>query len=215
MDMTKLTKFNKDKLVLRQQLIGAGFFDALVAMEFADKFHSGLRKDGVTPEFQHQVSIALYALTLPLLRFPEEVIATIMLHDVREDFSVSHGDILALFGDAVKAERIAQAVDRMTKTFRGVKRSETELFALMADDPIASIAKGCDRIHNLQSMIGVFSLPKQTQYIGEARDLFLPMLKTARRNFPYQVRAYENIKFVLTSQMELIEASLAAQSSEG
>lgn len=207
-----MNKFEKRKLVLRQQLIGAGFFDALVAMEFAEKYHTGTRKDGVTPEFDHQVSIALYALTLPTLRYLEEVIATIFLHDVREDYGITHSEIVALFpNDPLKGERIAQAVDRMTKTFRGEKRGEEELFALMADDPIASIAKGCDRIHNLQSMIGVFSPEKQRAYVAEARNLFLPMLKKARRNFPYQVRAYENIKFVLQSQMELIEAALAAE----
>ena len=205
-----MNKFEKRKMVLRQQLIGAGFFDALVAMEFAAKYHTGTRKDGVTPEFDHQISIALYALTLPTLRYLEEVIATIFLHDVREDYDITHAEIVALFSDPAKAERIAQAVDRMTKVVRGVKRDEAELFALMADDPIASIAKGCDRMHNLQSMVGVFTREKQGSYIAEAKVLFLPMLKRARRNFPYQVRAYENIKFVLTSQMELIESALKA-----
>jgi (p)ppGpp synthase/HD superfamily hydrolase len=207
-----MNKFQKRKLVLRQQLIGAKYTDALVAMEFAEKHHTGTRKDGVTPEFDHQVSIALYALTLPFMRFREEIIATIFLHDVREDYGITHAEIVALFPeDPAKGERIAQAVDRMTKTFRGQVRDETDLFALMAADPIASIAKGCDRIHNLQSMVGVFSPEKQQSYVEEARALFLPMLKTARRNFAYQVHAYENIKFVLVSQMELIEASLEAR----
>jgi len=29
-------------------------------MEFARSYHAGLRKDGITPEFEHQLSIALY-----------------------------------------------------------------------------------------------------------------------------------------------------------
>ena len=198
-----MTKFEKRKLVLRQQLIGAGYFDALTAMEFANKFHTGTRKDGATPEFDHQICIALYALTLPDVRYREETIATIMCHDVREDYAVTHGEIIELFPmDTDKAERIAQAVDRMTKEYRGQRRDEQQLFDLMADDPIASLAKGCDRIHNLQSMIGVFTPEKQRKYIEEVKVLFLPMLKKARRNFPYQVMAYENIKFVLNSQME-------------
>lgn len=210
-----MNKFDKRKLVLRQQLIGAQMFDALVAMEFAAKHHTGVRKDGQTPEFDHQISIALYAMTLPYLRYREEVIATIFLHDVREDYGVTHHDILALFpDDPEKGLRIANAVDAMTKVVNGIKRDEAELFALMGQNPIASIAKGCDRIHNLQSMIGVFTLAKQRTYIEEVVTLFMPMLKIARRLFPYQVTAYENIKFVLTSQMELISAALTHQESK-
>jgi len=203
-----MNKFEKRKLVLRQQLIGAEMFDALAAMEFADKHHTSVRKDGFTPEFDHQISIALYALTLPNLRYREEVIATIMLHDTSEDYGVSYGEIYDLFTDPARAKMIADAVSAMTKVFRGVKREEHAVFEEIARNPIASIAKGCDRIHNLQSMIGVFSEEKQRQYINEVRQFFLPMLKTARRLFPYQVSAYENIKFVLNSQIELITASL-------
>ncbi len=210
-----MNKFQKRKLVLRQQLIGAGYFDALVAMEFAERYHTGTRKDGHTPEFDHQISIALYALTLPNLIHRQAVIATIMLHDVREDYEITDGEIVALFPrDAVFARLVADAVDRMTKVVRGEKRDEKALFDSMAADAIASIAKGCERVHNLQSMVGVFTVARQRQYIAEVNEFFLPMLKKARRNFPHQVTAYENIKFVLTSQIELIEASMAAQEAK-
>jgi (p)ppGpp synthase/HD superfamily hydrolase len=200
-----MNKFEKRMLVLRSQLQGAKYYDALTAMEFAAKFHTGLRKGG-DPEFDHQVCIALYALTLPDLRYREEVIATIFLHDVREDYEISDGEIYALFPDPKKARMIADAVDAMTKVFRGEKRDEKALFDRMANNPIASIAKGCDRIHNLNSAVNVFTNEKMASYVEEARTLFLPMLKNARRNFPYQVNAYENVKFVLVSQMDLIDA---------
>lgn len=206
-----MNKFDKRKLVIRQQLIGAQMFDALVAMEFADKYHTGTRKDGVSPEFDHQVCIALYAMTLPYIRYKEEVMATIWLHDVREDYHVPHQDILNLFTDRDKAHRIGNAVDAMTKEVNGVRRDEQALFDTMANDPIASIAKGCDRIHNIQSMVSVFTPEKQRKYIDEVQRLFFPMLKKARRLFPYQVTAYENIKFVLNSQIELISAALGEE----
>lgn len=206
-----MTKFEKKLLTLRQQLVGARYHHALAALEFALRYHTGTRKDGVTPEFQHQVEIALFALTLPDLMYREEVIATIMLHDVREDYGVSDGEVRGLFfKDPGFAARVARAVENMTKEFRGVKKDEKALFDLMSQDPIASIAKGCDRMHNLQSMVGVFKLEKQKEYIKEVFDLFLPMLKKARRLFPHQVNAYENIKHILTSQIELIEAVHAA-----
>jgi (p)ppGpp synthase/HD superfamily hydrolase len=202
-----MNKFEKKLLTLRQQLVGARYHHALAALEFAHRFHTGLRKDGVTPEFQHQIEIALFALTLPDLMFREEVIATILLHDVREDYDITDREIRDLFfQDSAFAARVAQAVENMTKVFRGIKKNEAGLFDAMSQDPIASIAKGCDRMHNLQSMVGVFKLAKQKAYIQEVHDLFLPMLKKARRLFPHQVNAYENIKHILQSQIQLIEA---------
>jgi len=202
-----MEKFKKKALTLRQYLHGAGYFHALAAMEFAAKHHTGTRKDGFTPEFDHQISIALYALTLPNLRFRQEIITTIFLHDVREDYHITDHEIRSLFSsDLAFADRVSRAVENMTKEWRGEKKDEIKLFAAMAEDEIASIAKGCDRIHNFQSMVKVFKLEKQKSYIAEAEALFFPMLKSARRNFPHQALAYENIKHMLRSQIELIEA---------
>jgi (p)ppGpp synthase/HD superfamily hydrolase len=207
--------FEKKLLVLRQQLIGARYFNALAAMSFAMQHHTGTRKDGVTPEFQHQVEIALYALTLPDLTHREEVITTIFLHDVREDYHITDGEIRNLFPrDAQFADRVSRSVELITKEWRGEKKPTQYYFDAMACDEIASIAKGCDRIHNYQSMVGVFSTAKQEEYLKEGDDYFLPMLKAARRNFPHQTNAYENIKFVMTSQMQLIRAALDAAKSE-
>lgn len=203
-----MSNAQKRKMVLRQQLIGAEMFEALAAMEFANRYHTGVRKNGIDPEFDHQISIALYVMTVHDLIYREETIATIMCHDVKEDFGVTDDEILTVFRDKDFGHRVVAAVDCMTKKWRGEHRDENALFARMADNPIASIAKGADRIHNLQSMIGVFTKEKQLNYIAFAQEMILPMLKKARRNFPHQVRAYENIKFVLNSQIELIKFSL-------
>lgn len=205
--MTHSDKYKKKLLTIRSQLTGARYFNALSALEFAQAYHTGTRKDGITPEFQHQIEIALYVLTLPDIRFREEVIATIFLHDVREDYGVSDGEIQAIFDNSEFANRVAKAVDAMTKEYRGVKRDENEVFAAIAQDPIASIAKGADRVHNLNSMLGVFTVKKQREYVEEVTTFFLPMLKIARRAFPHQVNAYENIKFVLETQISMIRAT--------
>lgn len=203
-----MTKFEKKLLTLRQQLIGARYYGALTALTFAMKYHTGTRKDGVTPEFQHQVEIALFAMTLPDLQYREQVITTIMLHDVREDYHITDQEIRALLKEQAQTfvDQVCQAVENMTKEWRGEKKDEKELFQAMAIDPIASVAKGCDRIHNLQSMVGVFTVEKQKAYLEEVEELFIPMLKTARKEFPYQHNAYMNILHLMRSQVELIEA---------
>lgn len=194
---------NNAKLMIsmRYWLLGREYYNAIDAMEFALQFHTGFRKDGVTPEFEHQVNIAHYVRTLSGVMYPEETLSTVFLHDVREDYGVEDSEIRNRFGNMV-----ADAVDAMTKEFRGVRRSEEHVFATIANNPIASIAKGGDRIHNLNSMVGVFSTEKQKAYVDEAKTYFFPMLKTARRQFPKQEAAYENIKHMLTTQITLVEA---------
>jgi len=192
----------KREISLRYFLQGAEYFTALEAMEFAQRYHTGVRKDGVTPEFDHQICIAHFVRTLRhQLMYAEATISVIMLHDVREDYGVSDEEIRERFGDAV-----ARAVDAMTKTFRGQRRPEALVFEQIAADPIASVAKGADRIHNLNSMVGVFGKDKQLSYVSEAEEYFLPMLKKARRLHVRQEAAYENIKFMIQSQINLIKA---------
>jgi (p)ppGpp synthase/HD superfamily hydrolase len=140
--------------------------------------------------------------------YREEVITTIMYHDLREDYHITEQEIRDRHPLASPEfiNCVCRAVENMTKEWRGEKKDEAALFAAMADDPVASIAKGCDRIHNVQSMIRVFKLEKQKAYIQEVFDLFFPMLKTARKNFPHQSLAYENIKHMLLSQIEMLMA---------
>lgn len=201
--------FAKRRISLRYWLLGRGYFNAVSAMEFAADYHTGKRKDGVTPEFDHQISIAHYVRTMiDMLEFPEETLCVIFLHDVREDFDVADSVIRTLWGD-----RVANAVDAMTKVFRGEKRDEKTVFAAIAKDQIASVAKGADRIHNHQTMVGVFTTAKQKGYLMETDEHFMPMLKSARRQFPRLEPVYENIKHVLTSQMALIRAIHAAEAA--
>lgn len=195
-----MTEYDKLRISLRYFLLGREFYMAADALEYAAGFHTGFRKDGVTPEFQHQIEIAHYVRTLsPSLMFPEDTLAAVLLHDVPEDYGVPHGDIANRFGP-----KVGRAVFLMDK-------NSNARFESIGEDPIASVAKGGDRIHNLQSMVGVFTREKQIKYVAEAQEKFLPMLKQARRLFPKQEAAYENIKHMMTSQIELLEALNATE----
>ena len=70
---------------------------------------------------------------------------------------------------------------------------------------VCSIVKLTDRIHNISTMIGVFSEEKQNKYLEEVDTYFFPILKTAKRLFPEQENAYENLKSMLTVQKETIK----------
>lgn len=191
---------NKLLISVRYYLIGAKYFTALKAMEFASQFHKGTRKDGKTPEFNHQLEIFSYLRTMETsLSNPELVYISIFLHDTPEDYDISFQEIENKFGtDTVKCVRL------VTKKHRGISVPEQMYYDQISEDSNASVLKGGDRIHNVSSMVGVFSPEKQMAYVKETEDFVLPMLKKARRNFPEQELVYENEKLMLKNQILLI-----------
>lgn len=204
---TILDRYQRHTIAVRHTLLGKEWFTALEAMEFASGFHKGTRKDKITPEFYHQIEIAGFLLTLSSgLIFPEETIAVSFLHDCPEDYDVGFKELDSRFGT-----RISRATELVTKTHRGRKITPESYFVAMADDPIASVVKGADRINNQSTIVPVFSREKQDLYLDETAGWILPMLKTARKKHPRQYDVYRNIMFVLKSQVDLICAVHAAQ----
>ena len=155
---------------------------------------------------------AQYLRTLPGLLFPEQTLAAIFFHDTPEDHGIAFGEIQSLYADDPGfGAVVAEAARKVTKKWRGQKFDEATLSQGMADCAIASVVKGGDRIHNLQSMGGVFPLAKQRAYLEETERWILPMLKAAERNFPEQEPAYKNIRTILKMQVSLIDSALRAQ----
>lgn len=192
-----MKEYKKLKIALRYFLRGKDWYLALDALEYGARLHTGTRKDGVTPEFQHQVEMALYMCTLlPSLLYPQETIAAIILHDTPEDKAKSYDEMDTRFGT-----KVATATELMNKHRWSNKKDQ---FDALAEDAIGSVAKGADRSNNLSTMQGVFTLEKQRLYVKEAKELFIPMLKAARRNFVFQEPIYENEKLILLSQIDLL-----------
>jgi (p)ppGpp synthase/HD superfamily hydrolase len=196
--------YQKHLISLRAWLQGSAKHEALRALEFARPLHDGLRKDGVTPEFAHQVFMMNFARNLdPALLHPDETLAVLALHDVVEDKNVSILDIQAEFG-----ERTARAVFLMTAPEGETTADKADRFRAMAEDPIASVAKAIDRVHNVVSMVGVFTPDKVARYIAESEELILPMMKAARRRFPKQIPVYEITKLMISTHIHNIRALL-------
>ena len=209
-----MTRFDKLRIALRYWLLGRTasdpqFLVALKALDFAEALTTGTRKDGTTPAFQHQLEIAHFLRTI-CHEHPAgaTILAVALLHDVAEDYDVGFEELEHRFG-----EQVARPVALLTKKHRGTQMAAPTYFERIAADNVASLVKGADRINNLQSMTGVFSLEKQASYCQEVRDWFLPMLKAARRQFPGDEHRYENIKHVLRSQLELLDAVQAAHAA--
>lgn len=193
--------YKKMKIAIRSWMHGKGYYTALRAMNFAENLHQGIRKDG-QPEFSHQVSQLCYARTMvDNLLFPEETLSVIALHDTIEDKDVTHKQLIELFGVLT-----ADATLKMSKVVDGMRISDDTYYKILSTCPIASSAKGFDRVHNLMTMLGGFTPEKQVSYIKETIEKTVPMLKIGRRSFPEQESVYENIKFVMTNQIQLYKA---------
>lgn len=201
--MTEITLgYDYEKLLsnLRGHYQGRRWYKALTALDKARSIHTGSRKNG-EPEFSHQVFQAQFLRTLEDQAVdPEGTHITILFHDTCEDYDYP----LVLIEKAYGTE-IGESVYRMDKHGDFASVEPQNYYSRIADDVRSSIAKGIDRIHNIQSMVGVFTREKQVRYIAETRDLVLPMLKQARKNFPQQEPIYQNIKHVLITQIDLIE----------
>ena len=205
--------YQKLFISMRYWLLGVsesntGYLHSLNALEYARKIHIGMRKDAITPEFQHQLEIAHFIRTMNhhLIDSPN-TLAVIFLHDTLEDYAETHQISL----DSLTArfnKTIADSVVTISKIRNGIKLSNKDYYSEIAECPIASVAKGADRINNLTTMHPVFTKEIQRQYIQETREYVLPMLKQARHNFPQQEGVYENIKFFLNSYMTVVEDRL-------
>lgn len=174
----------------------------LDAFEFALKTHVGRRKDG-SPEMIHQIRIAHYLRTLEphLMDAPKAILCT-MLHDIREDYGISHEEIVHRFGESA-----AHDIELLTKMYRGQKKDDKVYYAQLSASPIA-IVKAADRFHNHSSMGGAFSISKQLSYLSETEEFVLPMIKASARAFPLQESAFENVKLALRSQISLARPAL-------
>ena len=202
--MLNTTEFKKLRLSFRYWILGKAeenkdYFRVLKALNIAEKYHNGQRKDG-TPEMIHQYSIVSYLRTIHKNFInPVDVFIVAILHDTYEDYPESEDELKTTFPD------LFDHFVRISKIRDGEKIAYPQYFGEMEQCDVCSIVKLTDRIHNISTMIGVFSEEKQNKYLEEVDTYFFPMLKTAKRLFPEQENAYENLKSMLTVQKETIK----------
>lgn len=192
--------FAKLKLVTKIWLESAKQFNALRAVNLGLDWHTDTRKDGITPEFTHQLSQIQNARGIAGIAENdlETIICVIALHDLPEDKKYGIRWVYSEFGDAV-----GLGVERMSKKYFGenADQSDDRYYYDLAHNKHASIAKGCDRVHNQSTMIGILDIWK---YMDETEKYVLPMLKAARKNFGTQGIAYTTLRHRLKEQNFLI-----------
>ncbi len=160
---------------LRGFFVGANMNESLNALSFARQQHaSQTRKDG-TPYIVHPLSMACYAVALGLR--DDNIIATILLHDVPEDCGVpvEYLPVSSTVKTAVKHMTI-------TKFDTDVDKVETKCryFNELLDNREALICKALDRYNNLSDAPISLSADAVGKNIAETEVLLMPILKAAK-----------------------------------
>lgn len=206
---TNVAAFKRATAAMRYRLIGLAqgnkeWFRALKALEYNLAYHTGWRKDKVTPAAMHQITIANHCLTfIDTLIDPIRTVIAALTHDTPEDTPVSHAEIRDNFGPESEED-----VELLTKKYRGVSKDPDSYHLGWANNFVTSVVKPVDRTDNISSMCDVFALMKQIDYCDETDYHFLGNktvelrgMKLARRKFPEQEAIYENLKLGLIRAM--------------
>jgi len=174
------------------------YFKVLKAMNIAEKYHKGKRKDG-TPEISHQYMIVSFLkLIYKSIDDPVAVFVVALLHDTYEDYPESESELRKTFPEYF------HLFVRISKVRNRTKIPYEVYFGEMQDCAVCSIVKLADRISNISTMNGVFDREKQNSYLKDLVDWFFPMLKYSKELFVTQNLAYEMMKTILCMQRDTI-----------
>jgi (p)ppGpp synthase/HD superfamily hydrolase len=188
-------QFEKDYTAMKSFLLGRNYKQGLKAISFARQLHDGMRKDGLTPEFHHQIQIAFSILNLRDVVNEELCLCLAFLHDTPEDKNISYMVLKREFGQDIASK--ACMLDKHQHA------TEEDCFLVVASDIDCSIVKGADNGNNIQTMHGAFTKEKMQLYMNRTEFQVLPMLKTASNNFPEQSFAYSALRTRLKDQLAL------------
>lgn len=200
------TTFDAEKMYtyLRGYASGARMTNTLKALSFAREKHSGqLRKSG-EPYIIHPLTMACNAISLGIRE--DEVIATILLHDVCEDCGVSLAELPV--NDTVR-----RGVELMTfSIMEGETKdiAKNRYYNLMLQSRAATLTKLIGRCSNVPGMAGTFSKEKLLAYIEETRRYVLPLLRSAKKEWPEDADVLFALKYHMTRVVDSIEAIMLA-----
>lgn len=192
--------YNVDKMYtyLRGYLVGAQMHESLKALSYAREKHAGQTRKGGQPYIIHPLSMACYAVALGLR--DDNIIATVLLHDVCEDCGVQIEHLP--FNETIK-----KGIKHMTIVkFDNEDKATTKkrYFTEMIESKEAVICKGLDRYNNLANMVGALSEEAIIKNIKETDEYIMPLLKQAKDKWP----DLADISFVLRTNIRSINNTL-------
>lgn len=223
--LTPQTEYERDLFTLRNYLIGDNYHLAVNALDFAPPYHSGLRKDGFTPSFHHQVrgGFSLYDNRASLAQAGLDVDATIaggILHDTyEENQSLTLAYIASEFN-----EEIARDCGILSKVRDGVAIPVEEYYHGLLTSPRALIIKlVADRPDNVLTMTSL-SPHKMAEYFLDSQHLSAVakeaidrypelegLIQSARRRIKSELGVYQRlVQMAADGKMDVVVEAFQA-----
>ena len=177
--------------------------ETLRALPYARERHKNQKrkgKDGV-PYINHPLTMACHALAMGIK--DDDVLASILLHDVVEDCGVKLEELPA-------NSRVKDIVFRVTKDeMAGEERAafKKRYHARIAESPAASLVKVIDRCNNLSLMATGFDRDKMVLYITETEDYVFPLIEILKGTPAYNDAAFL-LKYQMLSVIEALKRTL-------
>ncbi len=151
------------------------------------------------PYITHPLMMACHAHAMGIK--DDQVLATILLHDVCEDCGVCPDELPF-------SEEVQKSVKLLTKPkdYSGTKEEKEKYFGGIATDNTAALVKALDRCNNVSLMALAFSTEKMISYVEETQEYVYPLLEQLKRDEIAYNDAIFLIKYQLRSTMETIKA---------
>lgn len=198
--------FNHDKMYtyIRGFASALQMEQTLRALPYAREKHSGQFRKSGEPYIIHPLTMACDAMSLGIK--DDNIIATILLHDVCEDCGVSLEELPV-------NSKVKRGVELMTfKVMDGETKdiAKNRYYNMLVQSKEASITKLIDRCHNVSTMAGTFTTGKLKAYIEETREYVLPLLRQVKDKYPDEANILFVLKYHITSVVDAIELTLEA-----
>lgn len=144
------------------------------AYQIAEQAHHGQMRRSGEPYISHPVAAAII---LAKMRLDYQTIMATLLHDVVEDTTLTHAELIKHFGDEVGA--LVDGVTKLTKIkFESKAEAQAENFRkmvlAMVKDIRVIIVKLADRLHNMQTL-GVMPRAKKERIAIETLEIYAPI----------------------------------------
>lgn len=170
------------------------------ALHFAREKHEGQMRKGQVgtkqPYISHPLTMACHAIAMGL--HDDDLIATLLLHDVVEDCGVSVASLPV-------NRSVQNAVLLVT---RQDGESKVKYYQQIGENSIAVMVKLIDRCHNVSQMSLAFSREKLWKYIYETESYILPMLEAAKEKWPEYTNQYFLLEYQICSVLDTVKALL-------
>ena len=200
-------QYDVDKMYtyLRGYLVGADMKESLKALQFMREKHEGQTRKGGQPYIVHPLSMACYAVALGLKS--DDMIATILLHDVAEDCNV---DIDTMpFNDKIKTGVRYMTVQKIGDNEDKII-TKRRYFNELLNSKEALVCKALDRYNNLSDMPFGMTDESIGKNVAETELLLLPVLKQAKEKWA----ELSDILFVLRTNIRTINDILKLHYTE-